>query len=192
LLRALAQATQWQQQSVIPALAAVEGVDGAALLRRIQAQAPHFRPRLRDVGFQYAPVALGQATQQDEQQVVVLQLAPAPAQAPEQLFPGFDLQPPVHAVPEHPPQQRAGDACQRQSGGGAQQGDGPTHVQDSPVCRRCACSSRSWVPTSIQRPVKCSALAVPSAWARRSKGASLKAPAGLSANSPGCSTAIPL
>ena len=192
LLGPLAQPTQRQQQAIVARLAPIERLDGAALLLGVQAKAAHFRAGLGDVRLPHAPVALGQTPEQDEQQVVVVQLAAAPAQALDQSLPGTDLQTPVQAVAEHATQERAGNARNRQAGGCAQQGDRPTHVQDSPIRRRSACSSRSWVPTSIQRPVKCSALADPSACARRSSGASLKAPSGLSANSRGCSTAIPL
>ena len=183
-----------RQQAQTPAtfvvLATTKRGDRQRLLRLIQPQTLHLATRQTNMLGQYAPITLGHSPQQHEQQLITMRQH-LPAQSSHEGRPGVELQPAIQQIAKQTTQQDTRNTGQRQSGGRPQQGGRPAH--QAGTASSCSTSARrSWVPTSTQRPWKCSPLTRPSAMAARSSGASLKAPALQPANSCGCSSAMPL
>ncbi|MCY1239897.1 hypothetical protein D9M72_527150 [compost metagenome] len=118
-------------QIVAAGLATVEGRNGPTGPDVIQADSLHFQARLLDMGFLHPSIALGQAAEQDEQQILLFDGGIAP-QARAQVAPGFQLQAPVEHLAQQRTEHGARDARQGEAGNNADQSAGPDQLRPPP------------------------------------------------------------
>ncbi|RMU85388.1 hypothetical protein ALP21_05424 [Pseudomonas savastanoi pv. phaseolicola] len=120
------QATQVTAQAIGAVAAALEGVDGAQLIRLVQVQTAHLDTCLMDMAGQNPSVTFGQTAQQHKQQIVLVDRCTS-AQTLTQMRPTLQFQAPVQRLAQQSTEHCAWNTGNCVTDSSADQCAGPKH-----------------------------------------------------------------